>query len=393
MKEVIVSIGMGPGQLDFISRLKDLGYTIIAFGKGKNSKRAMDLCDYIAEIDTRDFYGAVKWIDSLPVKVIAVGSFAGGAAVTTVQKIANYYNVCTAVPDELVVGSDKIKQQKLYVKYGLSSIRTWKIKEINKNSILDSDVNNFILKPAVGRGSEGILFLDKNELVENMGLLNEEDIIQEVREGDEYRCVIIVQNGEVKLLAPIIRKSYRNTVFLGILSYSQKHYERLFDFMTHFIIDSKINNSIIKADIIVSEKSIDVIEMDIGVGGGSYYKTFVSRIYDRNLMDEYIKLVYGMEVQPFKVKFPMLTMEYVYNHNNTPVYYDVEECQKFYEQKFGKCEIQVNKLHPETKGGYASNSDFIFTVMHENQSKENCFLADDLANEFLLHKEEKNDCC
>lgn len=389
-KDVILSIGMGPTQLDFIKRLHELGFSIAAFGKGKNSQEAIDLCDYTAEIDTRDFEGAVNWVNSLPVKVAAVGSFAGGAAVTTVQKLANHFKVCTKVPDELIVGSDKIRQQTLYEKYGLSSIKTWKAKELDKDTILASNEDTFILKPAIGRGSEGITIMGRKELLEALDSLSDEDIIQVVRHGTEYRCVIVVQNGELKLVAPILRRSYRDTVFLGVLSYSDKDLERLNGFVADFIKKANITNSIIKADIIVSDKSIDVIEMDIGVGGGSYYKTFVSRVYGRNLMDEYINLITGREVKVFEVEHPLLRMDYVFNHNPEPVCYDLLECQKFFDDKFGKSEIQINKLHPETKGGFSSNADFIFTVMYESDRSRDEFIADEMANKFLLHTGAKN---
>ena len=126
-----------------------------------------------------------------------------------------------------------------------------------------------------------------------------------MRKGDEYRCVTIVQNGKLKLLAPVLRRSYRDTVFLGVLRYADDHLDRLQAYIQRFLADSGIQNSIIKADIIVSEKSIDMIEMDIGVGGGTYYKTFVSRLYDRNLMDEYIRLITGDKVTPFRLLDPI----------------------------------------------------------------------------------------
>ncbi len=387
--EVVLSIGMGPGQLDFIKRLKESGYSIIAFGKGKNSQEAVSLCDYTSEIDTRDFASAVAWIDTLPVKITAVGSYAGGAAVTTVQKLANYYGVCTSVPDELVVGSDKTAQQILYEKYALSSIKTWRAADINAEIVESLGECDYILKPAVGRGSEGISFLTKDKLKEKIGRLNNEDIIQVVRKGTEYRCVIIVQNTEIKLIAPILRKSYKDTVFLGILSYSENDIDRLGRFIESFVKKAGLRNTIIKADIIVSEKNIDVIEMDIGVGGGSYYKTFVSRVFGCELMDEYIKLITGQNIDKFEVKRPDLVMEYVYNHSSKPVHYELERCKSFYEKKYSYSEIQVNKLHPEGKGGYASNADFIFTVIHETKGEVITSEADELANKYLFSEEDQ----
>ncbi len=390
-KQVVVSVGMGPGQLDFIRRLKELGYCVASFGKGKNSLEAVALSDFSQEIDTRDYKAAIGWLESLPVDVVAVGSFAGGAAVTTVQQLANHFKTSTAVPEDLVVGTDKMRQQKLYGDYGLSSIRTWKVKNLSLEEIADSSEDRYILKPTVGRGSEGITFLDRDMLMDLIQgpRLSGEDVIQVVRHGAEYRCVIIIQNGGIKLLAPILRKSFRDTVFLGILRYSEKDYGRLFELVRAFIGKTGLINTIIKADIIVSDNGVDVIEMDIGVGGGSYYKRFVSRVYGRDLMDEYIKLITDQPVETFEVTHPKMRMEYVFNHSDQPVAYDLEECKAFYEERLGSCELQVNSLHPETKGGFASNADFIFTVMYENEDGSEGFIADDLANEYLFKPQDK----
>ena len=389
MQEVVVSVGMGPQQLAFIKRLKQLGYTVAAFGKGKNSEEAMALADYVGEVDTHNPIDAVEWINSLNIKVIAVGSFAGGGAVYTVQYLSNYYHCSTAIPDEFIAGSDKDTQQKLLEKYKLSSIKTWSFGDLEFDEIRDSDNRKYILKPAVGRGSEGIRFLEKPELlsmIEGDDEAHAEDVVQEVREGDEYRTVVIVQGGEIKLLAPIRRTSYKDTVFLGILKYEEKDLERLTHFLNDFIKSSGIKNSIFKADIIVSKSKLDVIEMDIGVGGGTYFKQFVSRIYNRNLMDEYIHLVLGKKVEEFITNKPALRMDYVFNHYANPICYDVDECKKAIDLAFGECEIQINQLHPERKGGFCSNADFIFTVMYEDIQREPAtpFAVDEFVNTHLF---------
>lgn len=75
-----------------------------------------------------------------------------------------------------------------------------------------------------------------------------------------------------------------DTAFLGVLKYSGEHRELLENFIKKFIQKTNIVNTIMKADIIVSpEKDIHVIEMDIGVGGGTYYKEFVSELNILNL--------------------------------------------------------------------------------------------------------------
>ena len=224
MTDVVVSVGMGPGQLAFIKRLRELGYNVIAFGKGKNSEEAEKLCLYSAQLDTHRSKEVIEWIDSLNVNVIGVGSFAGGQAVHTVQVLSDYYNAPTKIPSELMVETSKEEQQKLLEKYHLSSIHTWKAKDLSVEMVKREANDDFIVKPANGRGSKGILFIDKEALKKRLDNhdFQEDDVIQVVKKGREYRCVFIIQNQKIKLLAPILRKFYRNTLFLGVLRYSEK---------------------------------------------------------------------------------------------------------------------------------------------------------------------------
>ena len=79
-----------------------------------------------------------------------------------------------------------------------------------------------------------------------------------------------------------------------------------------------------------------------------------------------------------------MRMDYVFNHSPLPIEYDYETCCRVLTEKLGKCELQINVLHPETKGGYQSNADFIFTVMYESGEPIDRFLADEIANQSLF---------
>lgn len=388
MENIVVSVGMGPGQTEFIRRLKKYGYRVAAFGKGNNSDEAIELADYTEYIDTKDVEGAIKWLDSLGKKIIAIGSYAGGQAVTTVQMLSNYYGVSTKVPNELIVGSDKIMQQKMYQKFDLSRISTWKFSEISEECVMREELSSFIMKPVIGRGSEGIIFLSKEEVLNKIKKqeYSAGDILQGVVDGDEYRCLVIVQDGELKLLAPIHRISYKETVFLGVLQFSDKHLNELECFFGELVKKTGINNSIIKVDVIVSEKSIDVIEMDIGVGGGSYFKKYISCLYDCDIMDVYIKLITNQRIPQISVKYPNLRMDYVYNNKRVQIEYDVNECIQKLEEKYGKVVLQINVLHPERKSSYDSNADFVFCVIHHEKDNDKAFYIDDFCNNNLLKK-------
>lgn len=385
MSKAIVSVGMGTGQYEFIKKAKSKGYTVIAFGKGKNSEEAIALADYTNELDTTDVQGAIEWIDSLPVEVIGVGSMAGGRAIETVQKLAGYYNVCTAVPESLIVGNDKISQMKLYKEYGLSSIQTWKADEVPDN--LDPHVN-YIIKPAKGRGSEGIRIVNCNELKDVIAAcgLEADDIVQTVVEGEEYRCLVMIQNGKIVFTAPVHRLSYSDTVFLGRLRYDDKHLAKLAEHFERFINKSGLKNGVIKADVLVDKGSLNVIEMDIGVGGGIYYQTFLADLYNRDIVSDYIDIITNVPVAPYESPAVKLAMDYVFNRNDYPVEYDLEKCKEVLSDAVKLVRIQVNALHPENKAGFCSNADFILTVIYEYNDKCQKDEIDRLINEKVFVK-------
>ena len=364
MDKAIVSVGMGTGQFEFIKKAKAKGYKVIAFGKGKNSEDAMAIADYTREIDTTDQEGAIAWIDTLPVEVAGVGSMAGGRAIETVQKLASYYKVCTAVPNHLIVGNDKINQMKLYMKYGLSSIQTWRAAELPDD--LDDNIK-YIIKPAKGRGSEGIRIVTRSELMQNIAIkyLDDDDVIQTVVVGEEYRCLVMFQDGEIVFTAPVYRESYANTVFLGRLKYDDKCLERLEKYFASFIKKSGLRNGVLKADVLVSDIDINMIEMDIGVGGGIYYQTFLADLYERDIVSDYIDIIVNDPVVTYRRPSKKLAMDYVYNTKEYSINYSIDKCKEVLDDVTKCTRIQINALHPENKGGFNSNADFVLAVIYE----------------------------
>ena len=270
-QKTVLSIGAGFPQIDFIKSLKDMGLYVIAIGKGRNAEKAIDLCDEFIELNTHCEDEVLSWLKNYSKKIDAVGSYAGGKAIRTLQVVNDALELHTSIPKELMVGMDKFSQQKLYEKYTLTSISSWDMKNISNDPTLIDNINKFIVKPAIGRGSSGVEVIDRNELLVaiNESKYGGESIIQEFREGLEYRVLVLIQKGTLKLLAPVVRNSFHNTVFLGRLSYDDKNTKRIEDYFMSFINKCNIQNVILKADILVSSNHIDMIEMDIGVGGGT----------------------------------------------------------------------------------------------------------------------------
>lgn len=372
-QKTVLSIGAGFPQIDFIKSLKEKGHYVIAIGKGRNSEEAINLCDEFSEVNTHDEEEVVQWVNKSERKIDAVGSYSGGQAIKTLQVVNKVLGLATAIPDELMVGMDKFSQQQLLEKYKLSTIESWGVKEIKNNTNLIDNLNKFIVKPTVGRGSSGIEIVNQAELLKaiNNNKYSEQTIVQEFREGVEYRLLALVQKGELKLMAPVIRDSYEGTVFLGRLSYDDQHTDRIENYFMDFIRKSGVQNIILKADILVSANNIDMIEMDIGVGGGTYYKQFLSKLFNYDLNSEYINLILNEPVSKASKPSVEWLMDYVYNLSGKPLELDLKEIKEFLNPIVGENKIIKNLLNPEKSGAFNSNADFMVTVIHKNKSISN----------------------
>lgn len=362
----ILSIGAGFPQEEFVEALKLRNYNVISIGKGRNSQKVINMSDVFAEVNTHSFEDLESWINENNIKFDAAGSFAGGGAILTLQKINEKYNLPTRIPSELMVGMDKFSQQDLYEKYNLTSIQSWTSDEIKEH--LSDDIEKYVVKPAVGRGSFGVEFISAKELRNRIesDSIPSDYIVQEFRTGIEYRMLMIVQSGELKLVSPVMRESYEGTSLLGRLSYADKHVDRIREYCKKMVDSLHLNNSIVKFDIMVSDKAVDMIEMDIAVGGGIYFKRYIEQLFEWDIINRYIDLILDIPIEQATIKNPNLVMDYVYNQTGKPLNIHMLDVEDYLSSIFsGPVKVVYNKLSSWESGKMETNADFIFTVIHE----------------------------
>lgn len=366
--KTILSIGAGYPQEEFADAIKNRGYKLISVGKGKNSEYVIAKSDVFAELNTHSFEEIDNWIVANNIKFDAAGSFAGGGAILTLQQINKKYHMPTEVPDDLMVGMDKFSQAELYEKYNLTSIKSWTASEMEK---VPEDVDEFVVKPAIGRGSVGVEFVSRETLVDRLskGLIPEDYIIQVFRKGKEYRMLLIIQNCEIKLLAPILRRSYKKTSFLGRLSCCTDELSRIEAYCERMVEDMKLVNGIIKFDILVSQEHIDMIEMDISVGGGIYFKRYIEKLFEWDIINKYIDLILDYPIDHAHITNPKLVMDYVYNETGKPFEMNLDVLESLLKERIvGEFKVVCNKFKPWETGKFGSNADFICTVIHGDTS-------------------------
>lgn len=384
MNKTILSVGAGYPQEEFADAIKDRGYKLISIGKGKNSERVISLSDAFAEIDTHSFEEVDKWICENQVHFDAAGSFAGGGAIITLQKINKKYGMPTQIPEDLMVGMDKFSQASLYEKYNLTSIKSWTVSELKD---VPEDIEEFVVKPAVGRGSVGVEFLSRETLVEKLEQhsIPEDFIIQVFRKGVEYRMMAIVQKGELKLLAPIKRDSYGDTTFLGRLSCATEDLRRLQDYSIRMVKAMGIDNSVIKFDVLVSERYIDMIEMDISVGGGIYFQQYISKLFECDIINRYIDLILDIPIDNMSIVNNDYVMDYVYNETGKPLKLD-QVCLEAWlnETLKGNYSVILNRLRAWESGRFSSNADFVCAVVHKDKGVEKSELCRMMNKELFI---------
>lgn len=367
MAKTILSVGAGYPQEEFADAIKARGYNLISIGKGKNSDHVISLSDVFAEVDTHSFEEVDKWIRENNIHFDAVGSLAGGGAIITLQKVNKKYRMPTQIPDDLMVGMDKFSQADLYEKYNLTSIKSWTVSEMK---VVPNDIDEFVVKPAVGRGSVGVEFLSREVLAEKLAQnsIPQDYIIQVFRRGVEYRMMAMVQKGELKLLAPIKRDSYEDTTFLGRLSCATEDIQRLRDYSMHMVNVMGIENSIIKYDVLVSEHHIDMIEMDISVGGGIYFQQYISKLFKCDVINRYIDLILDIPIENMSIINSDYVMDYVYNKTGKPLKYDQGSLEAWLNKTIkGDYSIILNRLRAWETGKFSSNADFVCAIVHKDK--------------------------
>lgn len=385
MEKTILSIGAGFPQEEFADAIKNRGYKLISIGKGKNSQYVISKSDLFAEVDTHSFDDVNNWITNNDIQFDAAGSFAGGGAILTLQKINKKYNLPTRIPDDLMVGMDKFSQADLYERYNLTSIKSWTASELKS---VPEDIEEFVVKPAVGRGSVGVEFINREELISRLsaGVIPNDYIIQVFRKGVEYRMLLIAQKGEIKLLAPIKRQSFKDTSFLCRLECCTNDLDRIRLYCEQMLKDMKISNAIIKFDILVSAEHIDMIEMDISVGGGIYFKRYIEKLFEWDIINKYIDLILDIPIEEARISNPQLVMDYVYNETGKPFLMNKEALESLlrYDIK-GGFKVVYNKFNPWETGKFGSNADFICTIIHDDRSINSEEISD-LLNKQLFEK-------
>jgi hypothetical protein len=175
------------------------------------------------------------------------------------------------------------------------------------------------------------------------------------------------------------------------LSVDYSKQNQLIHYFNTFIKNANIKNPIIKADILLEGDEINMIEMDIGVGGGLYYKKFIQHAYNFDITEQYINLITNNKVfiQENDTE-NTLVMDYIYNYKNKPIEFNTNEISIGIEPLIGENIIIKNLLNPGLKSSFETNADFILTIIHKKKEVSTLELNNFVNERFFVSQNEEN---
>ena len=152
-----------------------------------------------------------------------------------------------------------------------------------------------IVKPRYGSGNKGIKIIEKIEdftKVQRMGLLYENDIVEELVEGTEYGIDACVYDGNLKII--LIRKkilsAYPSMQAVGYLSdFDKNTYEKVFNTLENAKFILNYNNCLLHADIIIRGDEAFIVEMSPRPSGHHLHNNFTIKATNYNMLKAYYR--------------------------------------------------------------------------------------------------------
>lgn len=303
-------IGASSESIIAIKKLKKRGAFIIGLDGDKNA-RGFEYVDKKIVVDITNFneievvLKEEKFDFIVPVPV--------GKILTTIGYLNEKYNMIGIGYRGALNCTDKYLFHALLNKNGLRNIRSYLIK---KDELIDTSMQvNYpvILKPRFGSGSKGIYtFKNKDEMKKTIKTtLNEDYILEEIVEGEEYGVDAIILNNKLEVL--LLRKK-ENINFQAVSYYSVvdgKKYEQVKNFLEKVLKVLEVNNVILHADLILNKDGIFVIELSGRPSGHKLHNYFTPMVIGVDILDNYFNFLYNLEYSFVVLKRKNMVLKFI----------------------------------------------------------------------------------
>lgn len=391
---VALVIGASKESLYAIKKAQNMGFKVIAFD-GDSEALGLKAADCGYQVDIRDAENIIRVLNKQNIVPDVILPVPIGRYLITTGEVNDYYKLKGVSKDAADICTDKFLFHEVLSKKGLRNINCTLIPQGMKNIVQDIHFPS-VIKPRFGSGSRGVCVVQsaaelEGELISHMPL-EEDYIIEDMVEGPEYGIDGAIINGEFKLILLrgkiITLPPARQCVGYYSIVPDQNN-KQLFDsiseYMGKVVKEAGINNSLIHADLIISDYKIFVIEVSARPSGHYLHNFFTPMATGVDMIEQFLcystKKTHNKDIFiPHDVKQLMIR------------YFDFEKCKiinipdkniimKKYSIIKYECNIKEGEWMEEIRDGH-SIMERGFFIVSGNNLKEVKDISLSIMNEF-----------
>lgn len=361
MDKVAVLIGASSESIFSLNEAKKLGLRVVAFDGNRNAS-GFKFADeyYIVDIkDPKNIINILKDKRYLPVLILPVPI---GRYLITAGYLNDYYGLKGTSYKEADVSTDKHLFHEILFKAGLRNANSILLK--SGSCVSANDIKYpVIFKPRFGSGSRDCLAIFNTQEFEKMIKPNmpfsEDFVIESLINGVEYGVDGVALDGvfyplnlRQKMLTPY---PYRQAI--GCISVEFR--SDVVEFMNKIINQLHIKNSLINADIIISDNDIFIIEISPRPSGHYLSTHLMEHTIGISNIREFIKFAIGKEYS-FKPKFYDEMMIRFFDFENCKIIPpNLDELKKEFDIVDYKCDIGNGVLSTVKEGSDIMGRGFV----------------------------------
>lgn len=295
----VLSIGASIEHIESINIAKSLGYEVVALDKNINAE-GFKYADISLNIDIKNESKVIEQAKKYNIKAVIPAPI--GKLLTTVGAVNDALKLNGITKEAALNCVDKVRFNECLSKFNIKCAKQLLANEKEEIINLVEEIGfPCILKPRFGSGSKGVIVVERKQDIKKCinKHLNEREndltIIEELLAGKEYGIDGVMKNGEFKLI--LVREKvltelpYRQEIqYICPANISNKLEEKIKETLYNACKATKVNNSLIHADVIINNNDIYIIEMSGRPAGYFISKKIIPAVTGVNFLYEGIKL-------------------------------------------------------------------------------------------------------
>lgn len=315
----LLVLGAGAEQRPLIASAQNLGFSVIAADRSEEAlRKARPEVSLLSRAHGFSDLEDLMRANGVSDLVEGVVSFATDSTLT-VAEIASRRKLRGPTPDQAATLTDKLLMKDLFARAGVHAPATWEVSSHEQVTGLveKHPGQSFVLKPADGRGSIGVVRFDQNGLTEELfqHCLSHSALgyvlLQVWSEGEQVKAEGFLRRGDFWLLG-LTRRDYTrldetspNVVEAGCVidpEYSAKVSADITDAMRSVAGALGMSEGPLNADIVVSPSGIHFLEVSGRWSGGWLNSHQIPAANGVAVMEVAILHALGREISPDMLK-------------------------------------------------------------------------------------------